>query len=76
MEGSVGGQFGTVRFFCFAPAAAGQFTIPPSILMAMAPGGGDLRIYSLTAPQPITATGVDIGLGFAEAGIRMGTVFK
>jgi len=76
LEGSVGGAFGTVRFFCFAPAAAGQFTIPPSILMAMAPGVGDLRAYSLTAPQPITATGVDIGIAFAEAGIKMGAVFK
>jgi len=37
---------------------------------------GDLRAYSLTAPQPITATGVDIGIAFAEAGIKMGAVFK
>jgi uncharacterized protein (TIGR03437 family) len=51
-----------VKLFCYAPASAGQLTIPPSMLLGLPAGPGDLAVGPLTAPQTITASGVDLGL--------------
>jgi uncharacterized protein (TIGR03437 family) len=58
--------FGTVgdpavQFYCYAPSSAGQLTIPSSILLALPAGNGDLSVGTVSAPQPIIATGLDIG---------------
>lgn len=50
----------SIQFYCNAPSSAGQFTIPPSILLALPAGFGDLAVSTLTAPQPVTATGLDM----------------
>jgi uncharacterized protein (TIGR03437 family) len=71
VDSGVGGPFGTVRFFCHAPSSAGQLTIPSSILLAMPPGPGKLVVTNYTAPQTVSATGLDVGLA---AGIVISTV--
>jgi hypothetical protein len=53
-------------FYCFAPVSAGQFTVPPSILLGMLPGAGITEVLNNTALQRFTAPGMDIG--FASAG--------
>ena len=46
-------------FLCSAPAAAGTFTIPPSVLMAMPAGSfGGLTFRSFAAPVVINGTGL------------------
>jgi hypothetical protein len=53
---------GYVKFYCHAPSGAGQFVVPPSILLALPPGSGGFRITYTTAPQKVTGSGVDVGL--------------
>lgn len=76
VEGDVGNQNGTVRFYCHAPSSAGQLTIPSSILLAMPPGGGDMVVTNVTAAQPVTATGLDVGFAIGSAMIKFGTTLK
>jgi uncharacterized protein (TIGR03437 family) len=51
-----------VKFFCYAPTSAGQLTIPPSILLAVPPGGGSIYIVDATPVQTVSASGLDVGL--------------
>jgi len=76
VEGDVGGPFGTVRSFCFAPGSAGQLTIPSSVLLALAPGGGEIIVMSTTAPQTVSPTGVSLGLALGVETTKFDTVFK
>ena len=76
VEGAVGNQYGSTRFFCHAPSSAGQLTIPSSILQAMSTGGGSLVITNISAGQPITASGVDVGFAAAQVEYKLTTVFK
>jgi uncharacterized protein (TIGR03437 family) len=76
IEGAVGDQYGTIRFYCHAPSSAGQFTIPSSILLAMPPGGGDLIVTNETAPQTVSASGIDVGLAFGQVLTRLDANFK
>ena len=69
-------QYGAVRFFCHAPSRAGQFTIPASILMALPPGGGSLAVENFTAPQGVSATGIDVGLAAAVVVFKLNATFK
>jgi hypothetical protein len=68
--------YGAVRFYCHAPSAAGQFTIPPSILLALPAGSGYVSVTNATAPQTVTATGLDVGLATASAVFRINTIFR
>jgi uncharacterized protein (TIGR03437 family) len=74
--GNIGDQYGTVRFFCHAPSAAGQIVVPPSILLAMPAGSGSLDITNLTAPQAITATGLDTGFAVGTVIFKLGVTLK
>ena len=76
VEGDVGDQYGTVRFYCHAPSSAGQLAIPSSILLAMPPGGGNLVVTNATAAQAISATGADAGLATGIVMLKLNTVFK
>ncbi len=53
---------GGVSFLCYAPSSAGQFTIPPSILLALPPGGGKIGVANFTPLQTIP------GVSFSLAG--------
>jgi uncharacterized protein (TIGR03437 family) len=67
---------GSINFYCHAPSKAGQLTIPPSTLLALAPAGGKLIVMNSTAPQSVTATGIDLGLATGVVSIEVPTNFK
>jgi hypothetical protein len=66
-----------VKFICWAPSSAGQFTVPPSILLAVPPGQGSISVQNATPFQTITATGLDVGLaiGADNNGAKLDTTF-
>jgi uncharacterized protein (TIGR03437 family) len=62
-------------FVCFASAAAGSFTIPTSILLALPPSSPSaldsssfLAVGSISPPTRFTATGID--LGFVNSSVQ------
>jgi hypothetical protein len=65
-----------VNFYCHAPSSAGQFTIPATTLLALPPGGGKLIILNATAPQTVSATGLDLGLATGVVSFNVPTTFK
>ncbi len=72
--------FGTVgdpavQFSCSAPSSAGQFSIPPSILLALPTGYGDLAVSTFSAPQPVTATGLDVSFVVATESLELYSFF-
>lgn len=76
VEGDVGGPYGTMRFYCYAPSSAGQIAIPASILLAMPTGSGNVAI-SNAAGTPVSATGLDVGFAVSLVTIhKLDTVFK
>jgi uncharacterized protein (TIGR03437 family) len=76
LQGSAGAP--AVKFFCYAPTSAGQLTIPPSILLAVPPGSGSISVVNVTAPQTISASGLDLGLavGADNNGPKIDTTFN
>jgi hypothetical protein len=76
IEGDVGNQNGTVRFYCHAPTSAGQFAIPASILLALPAGGGAVEVTNTTAAQKITASGLDVGFAIGTAIVKVNATFK
>jgi len=52
-------------FVCLAPVSAGQFTVPPYILLGMPAGTGSLTVENTTTPVSFTAPNMDYGYGFA-----------
>jgi uncharacterized protein (TIGR03437 family) len=67
---------GSINFYCHAPSAAGQLDIPPSILLALPPGGGKLIVINATAPHPLSATGLDLGLATGVVSFDIPTTFE
>ncbi len=67
---------GSVNFYCHAPSSAGQLTIPPATLAAVPPAGGKLVVMNATAPQTVSASGVDLGLAMAVVSFDVPTTFK
>ena len=51
----------SASFVCNAPASAGQFTVPASVLMAMPPGPALLYLDAFSSQQSFTAPGLDWG---------------
>jgi hypothetical protein len=66
ISGSVGATLAgnrnaSVSFTCYAPLAAGAFTVPPAVLLALPSGNGTLTVGVLTNPRQFTAPGLDFG---------------
>jgi uncharacterized protein (TIGR03437 family) len=76
VEAAVGDQYGSVRFFCHVPSNAGQLVIPPSILLAMPPGTGSLTVTNTSVPQPVSASGVDVGLAIAQSYFKLNVALQ
>ncbi len=71
-SGSVSGYF-----VCFAPVAAGTFTVPPYVLAVLpASTGGGLEVINETAPQPFTATGLNYGYAMGEVGYNINVTYQ
>ena len=62
---NINGQVTSVGFTCNAPVSAGQFTVPPAVLLALPAGNGSLSLSNSTNPQTFTASGLDLGYAFA-----------
>ena len=67
---------GSVNFYCHAPSSAGQLTIPSATLLALPPGAGKLIVMNATAPQTVSASGVDLGLATGVVSFDVPTTFK
>jgi uncharacterized protein (TIGR03437 family) len=67
---------GSVNFYCHAPSAAGQLTIPAATLLALPPGTGKLVIVNATASQTVAASGLDLGLATGVVSFEVPTIFK
>jgi hypothetical protein len=67
---------GSINFYCHAPSSAGQLTIPAATLLALPPGTGKLVIVNATAPQMVSATGLDLGLATGVVSFDVPTTFK
>jgi hypothetical protein len=67
---------GSVNFYCHAPSSAGQLTIPAATLMALPAAGGKLVVMNTTAPQTVSATGIDLGLAIGVVSIEVPTTFR
>jgi len=76
VNGGVGDKYGTIRFFCHAPSSAGQLTIPSSILLAIPAGPGELLVSNATAPQTVTASGLDAGIAAGVVAVRLEATYK
>jgi hypothetical protein len=67
---------GSINFYCHAPSSAGQLTIPAVTLLALPPGAGKLVIVNATAPQMVSASGLDLGLATGVVSFDVPTMFK
>jgi uncharacterized protein (TIGR03437 family) len=59
---TIGGKAVSVGFTCIAPVAAGQFTVPPSVLLSLPAGNGSLDVGDYANFQTFTAPGLDLGI--------------
>ncbi len=67
IAGNSGSGATTGSFACFAPVAAGTFTVPAYVLATLpASTGGALEIANETALQTFTAPGLDLGYAVGE----------
>jgi len=62
-----GGKTYTVSFSCIAPVAAGQFTVPVNVLLALPAGAGSLAVSNSGNFQTFTASGLDVGFVSASS---------
>jgi uncharacterized protein (TIGR03437 family) len=67
---------GSVNFFCYAPASAGQLVIPESILSAFPAGAGNLFVLNTTPIQSALPSGIDFGFAIAGVSFEVPTTFK
>ncbi len=67
-----------VGFECAAPVSAGQFTIPPSILLAMPPTNfGNLQVSTVALPSIVgKVPGFDVTLGASVFQTQIPVTFK
>jgi hypothetical protein len=72
----VNGVVAGLNFYCHAPSSAGQLTIPAATLLALPQGTGKLVILNATAPQTVSASGLDLGLATGVVSIEVPTTFK
>jgi hypothetical protein len=63
------------EFQCLASADAGQFTIPSFILSALPVGSGGVNVQN-DIVEPLSATGIDIGLGQTTISYSAAATFK
>ncbi len=73
ISGGSSSASGTVSasFTCYAPASAGQFTVPSYVLLAMPAGPGSLSLENIGSPVSFNASGLDQGI--AIAGVQFST---
>jgi hypothetical protein len=73
---AAGSKTPSTSFMCSVPASAGQFTVPPAILQALPAGAGTLTLENQSAPQPVSASGLDLGYAFAGPRLTINTPYN
>jgi uncharacterized protein (TIGR03437 family) len=74
---STSAQGNGALFTCTAPPAAGTFTVPATVTMALpASSSGVLTVMGSSAPVSFTASGIDIGLAVAASGVSQADPFQ
>jgi hypothetical protein len=59
IQGTSSSNSASASFLCYAPASAGQFTVPPYVLLALPPStNGTLGIATSPTPTSFTASGL------------------
>ena len=76
VSGAASTQAGTASFLCHAPSSAGQLTIPPSILLGLPAAAIRLNVTNITAPQTVSATGLDVALAFGSVTFQFNSTLK
>jgi uncharacterized protein (TIGR03437 family) len=71
---SSGGATGS--YYCFAPASAGQFTVPNYVLLGLPSGTGTTSITNTTSYSPFTASGLDTGFAFGFLETQVKTIYQ
>jgi len=61
-QATVGGKQISASYTCLAPVAAGQFTVPPPVLLSLPAGTGTMSVADYTNVQLFNAPGLDLGL--------------
>jgi hypothetical protein len=65
------------NFVCFAPVAAGTFTVPPYVLATLpASTSGGLEVANETASQTFTATGLDYSYAIGEVAFSNNAAYQ
>ena len=64
----------TGGFSCTARVEAGQFTVPPYILLSLPAGQGNLDLINNSAFGSFSATGLDLAQGYGGITIALGSV--
>jgi uncharacterized protein (TIGR03437 family) len=65
IDGSSSSTTATAAFVCYAPASAGQFTVPSYVLLGLPSGSGSLGLENITTPVSFNASGLDFASAFA-----------
>jgi uncharacterized protein (TIGR03437 family) len=59
---TINGKSVSASFVCKAPVAAGQFSVPVPVLLALPSGNGSLSVGDYSNQQLFTAPGLDLGM--------------
>jgi uncharacterized protein (TIGR03437 family) len=59
---TINGKSTSVTFMCLAPVTAGQFTVPPPVLLSLPAGDGTLSLGNYANVKLFTAPGIDLGM--------------
>ena len=73
---TAGGLSVTASYSCYAPVSAGQFTVPPAILLQLPAGSGTASVENSTSFQPFTASGLDAGVSWGGVSISVNSTYN
>jgi trimeric autotransporter adhesin len=74
--GGSGSTGGSIRFECSAPQSRGQFTIPPSVLLALPPEPSGILQVSTIGGEVIQVPGLDAGVFSTSNASSVSVVWK
>jgi len=76
MSGSASANGVSGSYTCIAPVSAGQFTVPPYILLGLPAGSGTSMLANSTNYTTFTATGLDFGFAIGSVSFSVNSAFK
>jgi len=76
MSGSASSGTASGSYTCIAPVSAGQFTVPPYILLGLPAGSGNSQLANASVFSNFTASGLDYGYAIGEVSFSINSTFK